>query len=71
MKITSENDQNFLIEEKKNQILEKNALKNFLFASIREIFKITLIPKSTVYKILLSIYDGFSFYKFFSFDFDN
>ena len=50
-KITIENDQNFRDEEE-NQILVKNALKNFPFASVREIAKITQIPKSTVYNTL-------------------
>ena len=45
------NDQNFRDGEE-NQILVKNALNNFLFASVREIAKITQIPKSTVYNIL-------------------
>ena len=39
-------------EEEKNQILVENALMNFPFSSIRDIAKITHIPKSTVHLIL-------------------
>ena len=50
-KKTSENIDKKMIDEK-NQILVENALKIFPFASVREIAKMTGIPKSSVYRVL-------------------
>ena len=50
--IIIENDQNFS-DAMENQILIKDALNKFPFASVREIAKITGIPKSTVYDVLI------------------
>ena len=45
------NSENLMLDEE-NKILIVNALKNFPFSSVREIAKMTYIPKSTVYRIL-------------------